>query len=149
MKSPPGAAALTAVMVNVLLVACLLWILVTAARKWLPEPGLRLTEVGFLLFLAVPLNSIRAVAAQYCSYLKSPLFELLGTRGVAALAITLATAGLAGVVLFHRKAAPFAGSLVAVLLPFCAVTFGQAAWRITRVSQQGFTASPPAPPLPD
>lgn len=148
MKSPPGPSALAAVMANVLLMAVLLWGMVTLARKQLSRSGFRWVQAGFLVFLAVPLNALREVAAHNVPYLKSSLFELLGTRGVAALAALLALAGVAVILLFHRKVASLAAKVLVLFLPFCVVTFGQGLWKIASYHPAAFAPRPLAPPLP-
>jgi len=155
MRTPPGPAALMAAATAVLLMAGTLWALVVLARTVvltrmsLSKPAFRVAQVAFLLFLAVPLNAIRSVLSQHFTYLKSPLFELLGTRGVSILGISLAAAGLAGALLFHRKLAPIAGTVVAAFLPFCALTFGQAVWKAAHYDAGGFAAKPLDSPLPN
>jgi hypothetical protein len=149
MRTPPGPAALMAATTAVLLMAGTLWALVVLARILLPKPAFRVVQVAFLLFLAVPLNATRSVLSQHFTYLKSPLFELLGTRGVSIVGISLAAAGLAGALLFHRKLAPMAGTVVAAFLPFCALTFGQAFWKAAHYDAVGFAAKPLDSPLPN
>ena len=148
MKSPPGPAALAAVMANVLLLAVLLWGLVTLARKRLSRSAFRCVQAAFLVFLAVPLNALREVAAHNLPYLKSSMFDLLGMRGVAALAVFLVLAGAAAILLFHRKATSLAAKALLFFLPFCAVTFGQGLWKIAGYHAAAFAPKPLAPPLP-
>ena len=148
MQAPPGPPALFAVMVNVLLMAGVLWALMVIARTMRSKWALRVAEIGFLLFLALPLNAIRAVLSQFFPYLKSPLFELMGTGGVAVLAISVAIAGLASALLFHRRLAVIAGHVLAVLWPFCAFTFGQAIWKAAHYDAAAFAARPLEPLLP-
>jgi hypothetical protein len=145
MEAPPGPAAYMAAMAGVLLMAGLLWALAVLARATLSKAAFRVAEVGFLVFLVVPLNSIRAVLSEHFPYLKSPLFALVGTGGVVILAIVLIIGGLVCAVLFHRKAAPVAGAVIAAFLPFCAVTFGQATWKAAHYDAANFAARPPAP----
>jgi hypothetical protein len=140
--------ALMAAMVGVLLMAGLLWALAVLARATLSKPAFRVAEIGFLVFLTVPLNSIRAVLSGHFPYLKSGLFELIGTGGVVIMAIVLTTAGLACAVLFHRRVAPVMGTVITAFLPFCAVTFGQAIWKAAHYDAGSFAAHPPAPLLP-
>jgi Sulfatase len=147
MQAPPGPAVFMAAMASVLLMAGLLWALAALARATLSKAAFRVAEIGFLVFLAVPLNSIRAVLSQRFPYLKSPLFELLGTRGVVIMATVLIVAGLACAVLFHRTVAPVAGTVIMAFLPFCAVTFGQAIWKAAHYDAANFSARPPAPLL--
>jgi hypothetical protein len=147
MKAPPGPAVFTAAMASVLLMAGLLWALAVLARATLSKAAFGVAEIGSLVFLVVPLNSIRALLSQRFPYLKSPLFELIGTRGVVIMAIVLTVAGLACAVLFHRSVAPVAGSVIAAFLPFCAVTFGQAIWKAAHYDAANFDARPPAPLL--
>jgi hypothetical protein len=148
MKSPPGPAQFAAVMVNVLLVGAVLWGLATVARRSLSNSGFRWAQAGFLLSLAVPLNALRSVASHRFEYLRSPLFELLGSRGVAAVGVFLGLAGGVCILLFHRKLASIAATVLVAFLPFCAVTFGQALWRMANYHAEVFAANPPAPPLP-
>jgi hypothetical protein len=148
MKSPPGPAALAGVMANVLILAAVLWGLATLARRRLSRSGFRWVEVGFLVLFVLPLNAVRAVAAHHFSYLRSPLFEVLGPRSVAVLAACLVIATLAAILLTHRKAAPLAGSVLVAFLPFCALTFGQGLWRIATYDAGSFEPRPLLPALP-
>ena len=147
MKMPPGPAALSAVMANVLILAALLWTLATAARKLLSPAGFGWAEAGFLVFLIVPLNALRAVAAHYLTYLRSPLFEILGPRGVAAAGAVLAAAGGFAIWRRHQKLAANASRVLAAFLPFCAVTYGQALYKIAAYHAEEFAARPLAPRL--
>ncbi|MCU1235027.1 MAG: sulfatase [Candidatus Solibacter sp.] len=148
MKSPPGPTELAAVMTNVVLIALLLWGLVTFARKRLSIVRFRWVQAAFLLFLAVPLNALREVSAHHFPYLKSPMFEVLGPRGVAALAISLAVGGALAILLFHRKLSSIASAVLAIFLPFCAVTFGQALWNIAKYQAADYAPRALMPPLP-
>jgi hypothetical protein len=148
MEAPPGPAALLAAIAGVLLMAGLLWAVAVLARATLSKPAFRVAEIAFLVFLAVPLNSIRAVLSEHFPYLKSPLFELVGTGGVVIMAIALTSAGLACAVLFHRRLSLVAGTVIAAFLPFCAVTFGQAIWKAAHYDAANFAARPPALLLP-
>lgn len=148
MEAPPGPAALMAAIAGVLLMAGLLWALSVLARAALSKPALRVAEIVSLVFLAVPLNSIRAVLSDHFPYLKSPLFNLVGTGGVVIIAIVLTIAGLVCAVLFHRRVAPVVGTVLTAFLPFCAVTFGQAIWKAAHYDAANFAARPPAPLLP-
>jgi hypothetical protein len=142
MRTPPGPAALMAATTAVLLMAGTLWALVVLARALLPKPWFRVAQVAFLLFLALPLNAVRSVLSQHFTYLKSPLFELLGTRGVSIVGISLAAVGLGGALLFHRKLAPIAATVVAAFLPLCAITFGQAVWKSAHYDATRFANKP-------
>jgi hypothetical protein len=147
MKAAPGPAQLAAVMTNVLLLGLLLWGAVTLARKRLSKSAFRWVQCVFLLFLAVPVNALRAVASREFEYLKSPLFELLGSRGVAALGIVLAVAGVGSILLFHRKLAPLAAAILFAFFPFCALTFGQGLWKIANYRADAFAPNALSPPL--
>jgi len=149
MKAPPGAAELSAAMVNVLLLALLLWGLATLARKRLSPAAFRWVEAAFLLFLVMPLNALREVAAHHFPYLKSPLIDLLGPHGVIALAALLGLTGAAAILLFHRKLASLAGVVLAAFLPFCAVTFGQALYKIATWQPGAYAPNALAPLLPN
>ncbi|HWB82776.1 MAG TPA: sulfatase-like hydrolase/transferase [Bryobacteraceae bacterium] len=147
MKLPPGPADYAAVMVNVLILALVLFGLVTLARRYLSKRAFMLVEVAFLLFLALPLNAIRSVLSNRFPYLKSPLFAVLGTRGVALLALTIACAGLFIAVRYHRRAAHIAGSILVAVLPFCAITFAQAIWKAAHYNPTAYASRPLEPLL--
>jgi hypothetical protein len=147
MKSPPGPSALAAVMANVLIVAAILWSLTTLARKWVSPSAFGWVRAAFLLVLLLPLNALRAVASHHFDYLRSPLFDVLGPKGVMGLAALLGAAGLAIVVLLNRKTASLASSVLVAFLPFCLVTFGQALWRITTHPGADFDTRPAEPLL--
>jgi hypothetical protein len=148
MKSPPGPAALAAVVTNVLLLTAVLWGSVFLARKWLSKSQFRWVQTGFLLFLAVPANAVRAVASQYFPYLKSPLIVLLGPKGVAALGFVLVVIAGAVIALLRRRVATIAATALVLFLPFCAVTFGQGIWKIATYHAPDFSSSPLMKPLP-
>ena len=146
MKAPPGPAAYLAVMCNVLLLGGCLWALAIMARRWLPRT-LRAGEIGFLILLIVPLNGLRSVLADHYAYLKSPLLDLIGARGVMLLAAGLAMAGVVALIFFHRRLTHLASTVLVALFPFCALTFGQALWKISRYDAAGFASKPAAPLL--
>jgi Sulfatase len=148
MEAPPGPAAFMAAMAGVVLMAGLLWSLAVWARATLSKPAFGVAEIGFLVFLVVPLNAIRAVLSQHFPYLKSPLFELIGTGGVKIMAVVLIVGGLACALLFHGRVAPIVATVLTAFLPFCAVTFGQAIWKAAHYDATNFAARPPAPLLP-
>src|SRR4051794_21050833 len=82
MKEAPGPAELSAAAANVLLLVLVLFGLATLARATVQESRRKWFSIGFLLFLAIPANAIRTVLAEYLPLLKSPLFDVLGTKGV-------------------------------------------------------------------
>jgi len=147
MKTPPVPAEYAAVVMNVLLAGALFWGLATAARRFLSKRAFGFVEVGFLVTLAVPLNAARSVLANDFPYLRSPLFEVLGTRGVAALAGALGLGGLAVVVFFHHRAARIVAAALAIASPFCAITFGQAIWKAAHYDDRAYADKPPAAPV--
>ncbi len=148
MEAPPGPPALMAAMAGILVISGVLWAGAVLARAALSKRAFGVAEIGFLLLLAVPLNSIRAVLSQRFPYLKSPLFELVGTGGVVFIAVGLTVGGLACALLYHRRVAPVAGTVLTAFLPFCAITFGQAIWKAARYDASSFAARPPPPLLP-
>lgn len=145
MQRPPARAEYFAVMANVLLVGLLSWGAIRLVRRSRSELVHRAARWGFFLFLLLPANAIRSVLAEHFTYLKSPLFDLIGTRGVALLAL-----GLAGAALFliwrwpRGLAAALSGALLAVS-PLVPMTFAQAAWKIARWDDSAFLDQPHAP----
>ena len=148
MKLPPGPSAMFAAMANVLLLAGVLWGAATLARRSGSKRIRTLAEWGFLLFLIVPLNALRAVLSRISDLFKSTLFEVLGIRGVLIAGVSLVLAGAIGILFFHRRMAAAAAAVLAMLSPFCAVTFGQAIWKSVQYDAAGFAARPAAALLP-
>jgi hypothetical protein len=148
MKLPPAPADYLAVMLNVLLLAGALWAAVTLARRKASKSAFRWVEVAFLLSLIVPLNALRAVLSNHFDFLRSAIFAILSPRMVEMLAAAMAVLALLFIAKYRRGAARVAAAALAMLVPFCAVTFGQALWRITRYDTAGCASRPPAPPLP-
>jgi hypothetical protein len=148
MKAPPPPVEYLAVMTNVLLAGAVFWGLITlAGRKW-SQPMARFVQIGFLVSLLIPLNALRSVLSNYFPYLKSPLFELLGTNGVVVLAVALALAAVAMLAFFRRSSSSIAAAILAALSPFCAVTFGQAIWKSLHYDDREYVSLPLSPPLP-
>jgi hypothetical protein len=148
MKLPPAPADYLAVMLNVLVIAGALCAAVTLARRRASKNAFRWVELVFLLFLVVPLNALRAVLSNRFDFLRSAIFAILSPRVVEMLAAAMAVLALLFIAKYRRGAARAAAAALAVLVPFCAVTFGQALWKITRYDTSGFASRPPAPPLP-
>ena len=148
MTAPPRPVEYVALMVNVLLAALVLSGLALLAQRVLTGGKIRFAEMAVVLGLCVPLNAARSVFANQFPYLRSPLIELLGTRGVTILGACLAMAGLVAVVFFHRGVSRGAIAVLAALSPFCAVTFGQAIWKAAHYDAAEFANKPPAPMIP-
>ena len=68
----------------------------------------------------------------------SPLIDLLGLRGVVILGACLAIGGLLAIVYFHHRIAVAITAALAILSPFCAVTFGQAAWKASHYDASAY-----------
>jgi Sulfatase len=147
MKHPPAPASFAAVIANVLVLAAILWGAATLARRLGPR-YFRIAEIGFLLSLVVPLNGIRSVLSNQFPYLKSPLFALIGTGGVLLLGVFIGLSGLAVIVFWRRRAAHLAAGVMAALVPFAAITFGQAVWKTAAYNAREFTPRPAAARLP-
>jgi hypothetical protein len=104
-------------------------------------------RVVLCTLLLLPLNALRCVLANQFSYLRSPMFNLLGTRGVLAAGLVLSAGGA---VLVRSRLRQLAGSSAAVLLvyfPLVPVTFGQALWRVATFDASRFLDGPGAPAL--
>jgi hypothetical protein len=149
MKLPPRPMEYFALMLNVLLVAALLFGAVTWARRMFSKSAFRWVEFAFLLFLIVPLNALRAVLSNHFDFLRSALFSLVSPRTVELMAAALLVAGLLLIVKFHRVLAHAAAICLVALVPFCAVTFGQALWKVAQYNPAAFAAKPAAPVRPD
>jgi hypothetical protein len=150
MKLPPGQADYAAAMLNALLLGGMLWLTITFARGKLKGPAFRFAEMGFLLFLAVPLQALRSVLANsYAPYLRSPLFAVAGTRGAALVGLVLVAGAVLIVMFWHRPAARLAAIGLLWFFPFTFLTFGQAIWKSETYNAAAFAPKPLAPPLPN
>ncbi len=129
MVTPPKPVEYFAVIANVLVAAVVIWGLSILAVRVLKGRSFRLAEMAVVLGLCIPLNGLRSVLSNRFPYLKSPLIILLGVNGVMLLGACVAIVALVVIVFFHRKLAAAAIAVLAVLSPFCAVTFGQALWK--------------------
>ncbi len=147
MTTPPRPVEYLALVVNIVLLAAALTGLSILARRMLPGKQFRFAEMALVLGMCIPLNAVRSVLSNQFPILKSPLIELLGMRGVVALGVCLAIAALVTIVFFHRWAARAVILLLTALIPFCAVTFGQAAWKAAHYDAAPFRNNPPAPML--
>ena len=145
MTTPPRPVEYLALVVNIVLLAAALTGLSILARRLMPGKRFRFAEMALVLGMCIPLNAVRSVLSNQFPILKSPLIELLGVRGVVGLGVCLAITALIIVVFFHRWAARAVIMLLTALIPFCAVTFGQAAWKAAHYDATAFRNNPPAP----
>jgi hypothetical protein len=145
MTTPPRPVEYLALVVNILLLAAALTGLSFLARRLLPGKQFRFAEMAVVLGIFIPLNSVRSVLSNRYPLLRSPLIELLGLRGVMILGVCLALAGLIAIVYFHHRMTVAIVAALAVLSPFCAVTFGQAAWKAAHFDASAYRNRPPAP----
>src|ERR1035438_5919499 len=132
MVTPPKPVEYLTVIANVLLAAVAIWGLSMLAVRALKGRNLRWAEMAVVLGLCIPLNGLRSVLSNQFPYLKSPLIELLGVRGVMLLGGCIALVALVAIVFFHRKLAAVAIAVLALLSPFCAITFGRSPERSAR-----------------
>jgi hypothetical protein len=147
MTTPPRPVEYLALVCNVVLIAALLTGLSMLVRRVLPKKQFRFAEMAVVLGIFIPLNAMRAILSSQYPLLKSPLIELLGMRGVTILGVCLAVGVLITVVFFHHKVAGAIIAVLAALSPFCAVTFGQAAWKAAHYDDNAYRNKPPVPPI--
>jgi hypothetical protein len=145
MVTPPKPVEYFAVIANVLLAAVAIWGLSILAVRTLKGKSYRWAEMAVVLGLCIPLNALRTVLANRFPYLKSPLIILLGVRGVMLLGACIAIVALIAIVFFHRRLAAAAIAVLAVLSPFCAVTFGQALWKAWHYDAGQYADKPVVP----
>jgi hypothetical protein len=145
MATPPRPAEYVAIVVNIVLAAAALAGLGILARRVLPGKQFRFAEMAVVLGICIPLNALRSVLSGRFPLLKSELLFRLGLRGALALGACLALAGLIAIVFFHQRLARGILAALSVLSPFCAVTFGQAAWKAAHYDATAFRNKPPAP----
>ena len=145
MKVPFSRSDYLAVMFNVLLIG----MIGTAAAVLIERSKSARWKVAGRVFLCVllllPLNALRAVLANQFPYLRSPIFNLLGTKGVLLTGLVFSAGGA---VLVRTRLRQTTGSIAAVLVmffPLVPVTFGQALWRVTTFDASRFLNGPGAP----
>jgi len=153
MKIPPPPAVYYAAMADVLAGAAILWLAVTLCRRYAPPSWFHWVRVLFLVSLVLPLNALRAILSVQYTYLRSPLFEVVGTRGVAAIALILAAVAVWLVAPRVRVVSHVAAGVVAFFVPLVPLTFAQAFWKAwhSDASAFQFKLAPPilnARPLP-
>jgi hypothetical protein len=145
MVTPPRPVEYLALVANVVLVALALTGLSVLARRVLQGKQIRFAEMAVVLGICIPLNAVRSVLASQFPYLKSPLIELLGMRGVLILGACIVIGVLIVTLFFHHRGASIIISVLAALSPFCAVTFGQAAWKAMHYDATAFRNKLAAP----
>jgi len=105
---------------------------------------------AFLVSLALPLNALRSVLSVHVPqlyWLRSPLFALIGAKGVLALAVVLAVTGLLAAYFLYRPLTRIAVGAMRVLFPFAVVTIGQGLWGTMQYNPAPFVAQAAAQPL--
>ena len=145
MVTPPKPVEYLAVIANVLLAAVAIWGLSMLAVRTLKGRSFRWAEMVVVLGMCIPLNGLRSVLSNQFPYLKSPLIELLGVRGVMILGGCIAILVLVAAVFFHRRLAAASIAVLALLSPFAAVTFGQALWKASHYDASQYADRPVAP----
>lgn len=106
---------------------------------------------AFLISLALPLNALRSVLSVHVpalQWLRSPLFALIGVKGVLVLGIVLAVTGLLAAYFLYRPLTRVAAGVLRALVPFAVVTIGQALWGTMQYNPAPFAAQAAAQPLP-
>ncbi len=147
MRRPPGPDDLVAAIVNVLLAGLAFF----AIARWLRTIRNSRVQTAarwiFLVFLLLPLNSIRAILANEFTYLKSPIFELIGVKGVVLLGAVLAALAIFVLLRWSRQIAHGIAVLLLIVSPLVVMTFAQALWHIARHDPSRFVDKPHAPLL--
>lgn len=146
MKQPPSRADLGAGMVNVLLWGTLFGILLSVSRRlsarWQPY-----ADGALLLLVLLPLNALRSVLSNQYSYFKSPLFELIGQKGVVLLAAAGVAAIAACLIFLHGPLARGVRIFLRIMSPLIAFTFFQAVFGMVRYNPRPFADKPLQPVL--
>ncbi|HEX8985243.1 MAG TPA: sulfatase-like hydrolase/transferase [Bryobacteraceae bacterium] len=147
MKLPYSRAAYLAVMLNVLMVGAAGWALASLVQSSRSRTVWVAARSVFFALLLVPLNALRSVLANTYDYLRSPLFDLLGIRGVLLLAAVLAAAALTIVLRWPEQLLRAARAVLLILSPLVLFTFAQAMWRAATYDASEFRDRATAPPL--
>ena len=145
MVTPPKPVEYLAVIANVLVAAVAIWGLSMLAVRALKGRSFRWAEMAVVLGMCIPLNGLRSVLSNRFPYLKSPLIVLLGVHGVMLLGACIAIVALVAIVFFHHRLAAAAIAGLALLSPFCAITFGQALWKASHYDASQYGDKPLVP----
>ena len=145
MVTPPKPVEYLAAIANVLLAAVAIWGLSILSVRVLKGRNIRWAEMAVVLGMCIPLNGLRSVLSNQFPYLKSPLIELLGVRGVMLLGGCIAIVATVAIVFFHRRLVAASIAVLALLSPFAAVTFGQALWKASHYDASQYADRPVAP----
>lgn len=147
MKVPPPPPVYYAAIADVLAGALLLWAAVTIFRRYAPPSWFGWVQIAFLASLVLPLNAIREILSVQFPYLRSPVFDIVGSRGVLLIACVLGVAVVWLVARYHRSASRVA-AVVAFFWPLVPLTFGQSIWKALHYDTSEYQVKL-APPIPN
>jgi hypothetical protein len=144
MQRYPGPSDYAAALIGVLLIAAVLFAVVSLCRRYLPPLPLRIaTFLSFGLVL-IPLNAARGLFRSQVSFLQElSLPHSVGVPAVLGVILAIALWKL------QRRVAKAAALGCLVLFPFCVLTFGQSVWRLVGYHPEELRDLPSAPPLPN
>lgn len=148
MKVPFSRSDYVAVMVNVLLLGMIGAGAALLVRRAQSSRWKIAGRVALCILLLLPLNALRSVLANQFPYLRSPIFNLLGTKGVLVTGLVFSAGGAVLVRSRLRQTANSVAAILLVFFPLVPVTFGQALWRVTTFDASRFLDGPSAPAYP-
>ena len=153
MKAPPSPVHFAAALLNVVTMAGLLWLAMTAARR---EPSGRTMELArwaFCVFLLVGLNAVRSVVfnglfTRWPSLSPVADLRLMWHTPGRFFLLLLLLSSVGALVRWNGRLVRAGSGVLFVLLPALPVTFGQAVWKSASYDPAPFLDKPLAAPRP-
>ncbi len=136
-----------ATMIDVVVLAGVFFLIVSACRRYLSFRAYRVARIGFLGFLVFPLAAIRGALARLYPILKSPLLQFVGLRTLV-IAVPLCLVLLWFVWKYQPLVAKLSVAAAIATFPFCVLTFGEAVWNSVTYSPPRLEDRPLASRLP-
>lgn len=138
MKAPPSPAELLAILLNVLLLAALLFGLLRYSRTGVHTLRVRLAEAAFLFFVLVAANSLRTELVSIWPTADAA-FGLTGWIVVNAL---LGVTAVVALIAAHRRVLRVVNTFLLILSPLVPIAFARTAWNVVRDGAFAYADAP-------
>jgi hypothetical protein len=148
MKSAPDRGEYFAAILNVLILACILWGVIRVARRRSGKIALA-AQAALLLFALIPLKAVVGTLIDYFPAFTAALTSIRNLAGGSVKLFSIVLLIVLPLLFFgRRRLLPAAFTLLLVCAPFTLVTFGNAARAAFTRDTARFADKPLAPPLP-
>ena len=147
MNLPPSPAQYYAAIFNVLLLGSIFSLLYYLVTRVESGRYYKVTRIGYLLLLAIPLNALREALSDYFPYLRGPLIRLIGESAAFGLFALIGALLVLAFIVWPIRVYAAVATLLAILVVFVPMTIGQALWRASQYDSGPFLDRPTAPPI--